>query len=103
MPGASELPDRVACARAHSCAGAWDMGAGAAQAGAHASGVSVSAVGAGSSETSSSSPDAGVSEACAGACEAREAVSRCVGMAPMDGSPGSSYEYATVDADRVTD
>jgi hypothetical protein len=24
-------------------------------------------------------------------------------MAPMDSSPGSSYEYATVDADRVTD
>ncbi len=43
------------------------------------------------------------SAVCAGAPLARETVSRCVGMAPMDGSPGSSCEYFAVDADRVTD
>ncbi len=40
---------------------------------------------------------------CAGAPVARETVSRCVGMAPMDGSPGSACAYFAVNADRVTD
>ncbi|CAM5295129.1 hypothetical protein STENM36S_02313 [Streptomyces tendae] len=51
----------------------------------------------------SSKPSADASTACAGAALAREADSRCVGMAPMDVSPGSSCEFLAVDADRVTD
>lgn len=80
-PGARELPSRVTRARAHSSKRSPKT----------------------STEAPSPEYSADASAARASAAPAREAVSRCLGMADMDVSPGSSCEFLTLDADRVTD